>query len=237
MTEDSAVTHFQLNLYNWAKKDSQREVNEEFCFIKKIKGVSSLRALNFLKSFDVEDRKNVAKSLVKGIVGKEILTLAGEELTEIDLDLRKQFNFQCSTNPLTYDLEEEIIQKMIRNKSIFKAHKLKFNKILKIELAPILGEILVNNGDVWSYQKEYDGWIIYTHIDLGGRSQLRYHHTIYNPSGKYTLSPRVINFLSWLGLGVTQWDFLMEEEDLALASRMISELITHFLNAIPDLLP
>lgn len=55
-------------------------------------------------------------------------------------------------------------------------------------------------------------------------------------SNKYILSPRVINFLGWLGLGVTEWDFLMEE-DLTLASKIVSELIRHFLNAIPDLLP
>lgn len=227
---------FRLNLYKWARQDFQREVEEDFPFLRVIKGSMAWRLLALMESLEGSERLQLASSLVKGIAGDEILSLAGEVWTDVDADWRRKFRQSCIIEPITYDLEEKFLQQALRREINVNFQKKKFKKFLETELEPILGRKTLGQGYEFGYRGRVGDWNVDTWIDVGSSFQLRYHHIIYSSNQEeFVLEPRIINFLKWLGVGETEWGFLTEEE-LPFAANTLGNLCSHFLNAVPYLL-
>jgi hypothetical protein len=227
----------QLNFYLWAKQDTLRELESNFYFLEAIKGPTALRALAFIKSLQEDDQLKLVKSLVKGLFGREILELAGDALNDQDITWRNSYSHNISVSPITINIEERILKKMIQDgKYLNKSIKRQLKKILKNDLKSLFNKVNFDQGSTWSYKTEINQWVINTIFDVGGYSQLRYGHTIYSPTQNCVLYPSNINFLRWLGMGgETEWEYIYEE-DLELASQATVKLCSHFLDAAPSFL-
>jgi hypothetical protein len=235
--EENRNMDLQLNFYRWAKQDSVRELESGFPFLQAIKDPTALRALAYIKSFQEKDRLKLVKSLVKGPFGKEVLKLAGDELNDEDIILRRSYNYNTTVNPITIRDEERILKKLIaEGKYLNKSVRKQLKKTLKNDLKSLFKEVDFDKGDIWRYKIEVGQWLIETEFDVGGYSQLRYYHNIYSPTQNCILYPRMINFIRWLGMGGdTEWEYL-HEEDLNLASKTTVKLCTHFIDSVPSFL-
>lgn len=236
--EQCRSTDLQLNFYRWAKQDDLREFESDFRFLEAIKGPTALRALTYIKSLQEEDQLKVVQSLVKGLFGREILELAGDELNDRDITWRNSYSHNISASPITIDIEEQILKKMIKDgKYLNKSIKRQLKKNLKNALKSIFSKVEFDQGSTWGYKIEIGEWIIRSEFDVGGYSQLRYGHTIYSSKEKCIIYPSNINFLKWLGMGgETEWEYLYEE-NLELTSQITVELCSHFLGAVPTFFP
>jgi hypothetical protein len=236
--QSSNVNGFRLRLYKWAKQDAQREVQEDFPFLRQIKGSSAWRILALMESLSEDDRLQLASSLVKGIAGEAALVACNEEWNHIDVNWRNKFRHACIIEPITYEIEEKFLRKIVSGELSFKIRKKEFKSLLKSELQSVVGDLSHGKGDILIYQKDLADWSIRTVIDIGGSQQLRYDHQVIYANSQRELSslePSSIHFLRWLGMGETSWDYLTEE-DTPLAAKTLSDICSHFMQALPSLL-
>jgi hypothetical protein len=85
----------------------------------------------------------------------------------------------------------------------------------------------------WDYIQIHQKIRVITHIDLGGRYNLSYHHNIVDVDGQ--LLGEFISVCSWLGISSqTQWDAMLPNEE-QLASKSVAGLCRHFLAALPQI--
>jgi hypothetical protein len=205
-------SYFQLNFYKWARQNAQLELEQDFYRLESIRGFTAMNALAYIKSLEENDILKLIDSLVKGSFNSEFLASIGSSLTDEDLVWRTNFTNNVIIHPIAYDAQEKIIFKMISEKQFNKnLIKKSIKKALKEALKEFFEKPEFSQGDTWGYNTQFGNWIVKTHFDVGGRSQLRYGHTIYCPIRNCTLYPSNISFLKWLGMGgETEWNLLSD---------------------------
>jgi hypothetical protein len=85
----------------------------------------------------------------------------------------------------------------------------------------------------WFFEARLSNWTLYTLIDLGGKSQLRYEHRVGIRDNLYIADH--IDLQAWMGLGHTKWDQI-EAGEITEAARNLEEICAHFVTALPRLL-
>jgi hypothetical protein len=226
-------SEFCTRYYQWALKDTEREVRQEFPFISKIKDRSTLSFLAIMEPLPLEQRLIYASILVKNMF-KDILKDGSNLITDDEQILYEQFS-----------KEEKELTKILYNQGKLETLNVRVNtkrlrRFLEENLSKLFGDIILSDGtNRFAYRKEINSWKIDTHIFLGGRAKLNYMHVI-SPLCKIDIDIRlepliVSDLLLWLGVGTMRWD-LMTDEDALFVSETLATICVHFIDAASDLL-
>ena len=97
------------------------------------------------------------------------------------------------------------------------------------------GGVCVLRQQFWTahVQSTVKDWKIYTFLDIGGKSQLRYEHKVGICEHVYLREH--IDLQGWMGLGHTKWDQITNTE-IAEAAHGLREICAHFMAVLPNLL-
>ena len=120
-------------------------------------------------------------------------------------------------------------------------------KALRTELTPIVGELINDrplSPRVRAHSRRVDDLVVETLIDVGGGTQLKYHHQVLKDGnqarpGRLPGVPVIegtVHWQGWLGLS-SQTDFTLIEQGKELAAvAFVGELCNRFFSALPRLL-
>lgn len=224
-------SEFCIRYYQWALKDAEREVRQEFPFVSKIKDRSTLSFLAVMEPLPLEQRLSYASILVKNIF-KDILNDRSNLVTGNEDILYKQF---CN--------EEKKFEKILYRQEKLETFNVRINtkrlrSFLEEKLSKLFGDTIQSDGsNRFAYRREIGFWKIDTHIFLGGRAKLNYMHVI-SPicEADLRLEPLIVtDMLLWLGVGRMTWN-LMTDEDALFVSETLTTICVHFIDAASDLL-
>jgi hypothetical protein len=230
----TAQLKFGERFYCWAIKDWNREINEDFPFLRSISDAQN--DVKIMESLTTAQQKILAVALVKRFTKRNILEQCGNEFTDYEKNLVERHLKMC------WDEEER--------KSLMtppggwppetSERKLKRRKLrdhIITNLTPILGKRDENWGVelVWRHYTVIGPWQVMTYIDVGGQGhQLTYEHSISVSETAQLIEG--ISVLSWLGIaGQTMWRGL-HDADTEPTVEALAKIIAHFMDAAPKLL-
>jgi len=230
----TAKLKFGERFYRWALEDWNREINENFPFLRSIS--TAQNELKVIESLSKEQRKVMTVALVKRFTKKDVLELCGDEFSDYEKKLVEWYlktwwdeeeHESLMTPPGGWPPEAGEIK--------LKRRKLRDHIITN--LTPILGKRDENWGIelVWRYCTVIGPWQVMTYIDVGGQGhQLTYEHSISVSETAQLIEG--ISVLSWLGIaGQTMWRGI-HDADTEPTAEALAKIIAHFMNAVPKLL-
>jgi hypothetical protein len=231
MNYQKAREEFAVRYYHWALEDAQREVREGFPFLKAIKDETSFRFLEIMETFQPKDQVLFALVLVKRAHPTAIEILGEYQTTEEKALINSYLNLMRVPAHAVLEIQQQI---QLGNAQWANTRTLTAN--LKKELSNVFDTSPEKfPGQSWWYKTPIGGWRVRTMVGIGkfGHNILHYHHRldVVNEMewGGW------ISLLSWLGIGLTQWD-LLTEPDIPTAAQTLAKLCKHFLQAMPSLL-
>ncbi len=225
---------FAVRYYRWASGDFRREIQEDFPFLRRIKGRASLRLMAAMKSLQREEQMRFSTALVKRF-HPQALAITGEYLTAEENELVQRY----VDSILVPTKEEQEIDRRIQAGTLcLKLNKKELATLINRELQMILGSpSKVRGSREWWYLASIGDWNVHTNVNVAGRHlyQLDYHHRIGTVDHSCYLA-QWATFLSWLGVSSqTTWD-LLTESDTPEAVETLALLCSHFMQAVLDLL-
>lgn len=223
-----------MRYYRWALGDFRREIQEDFPFLRRIKGRASLRLLAAMEPLRREEQIRFSVALVKRF-HPQALEVTGEYSTIEENELIRGY----VDSILVPTRKEQEIDRQIQEGSLrLEVNKKELADLIKAELQPILGSPSeVWGPGEWWYVTPIANWSVRTSVNVAGKSgyQLDYHHRV-----GIVAPPRYLvqwtSVLSWLGISSqTIWD-LLTKSDASEAARTLALLCSHFIQAVPGLL-
>jgi hypothetical protein len=224
---------FAIRYYRWAIVDSQREADNDFPLIGAIRGTLAVRAVAFLRSLDIVERRRAAEALVKR-VHRRAVELTGDTWSAADTAFDERYRASIRAPQMADTHAHPAVADGSPASSVNRRQLL---VAVKEALAPVLGPgEPFSTKHEWRYATPFDRWTLVTLIDVGGSThQLSYSQSIQSAPHRYVKEG--ISVLSWLGLGgaQTQWNQLTGF-DVDSAAGALSRVCSHFVNAAPGLL-
>lgn len=226
MIPPNLANAFYAELYQWSLKDWQREISEEFPYLRLFPPGLTGNIIPMLSGMSKEQRNRIVCALVKRMnhVGA---CAAGEPPTDEEVELATSFlekSFQPTTEMFEYNSAsgEGRLPPKVSRKDL--------EGLLKSTLDPICGRRRPNHAaGGWRYEFERAPFIVRTTFDVAGRyHQLSFDHRIH--IGREPIFGRY-SFLVWLGIsGQTCWTYISESEAPQIC-QSVAFLCRHFLSA------
>lgn len=223
MTPEAVRSALAVRLYQWALQEWERELGNGLSMLRAVRSFATFRLLELMDRLSLEEQRSLAMALMKRF-HPEAVSILGEQPNEAETVVLARWD-SWRRNP---SKREEMVGER------GKLDKKRLSGIIKDSLG-FLGPPEQLGGLEWRYVTTCDGWVVETHLDLGGRfSDVAYHHDL----GEAKRPPylRFISLLSWLGVGggTTKWKIPTEEEATATAT-VLGEICRHFIGAVPGL--
>ena len=231
---DKSELHRLLDerFYDWALRDSQREIAQDFPFVRRVDGSTTLRFVAIMKSLSLEERQQLASTLVRTnkvwIISNlptrwtpaddRIIAWYGER---IRIQLREEWEGSSASQlarHATYIRDKRELMRAVRDELML-VFPGKSRQQPKKEL---------------HFHATVHGFDIETVVWSGSRTwQMAYFHRLrHPPSG---LDVNHISLLSWLGITHTYW-WWITEATIPAAAKTVGDLCRHFLAAADDFL-
>lgn len=234
---------FALRLYRWALTNAEGELSRGFPLIRRVKNENAFRFLELVDTVPHHERKVLCRALVKRFHPRAV-QLCGEALSSEETRFVSLYTkeFLQKDHPLlgTVHVASNTVMKLREmensGKISFRLNKRRFKRALITYLAPVLGSKYERWGGFreWRYMSSIGRWLVFTHIDIGGRRQVGYHHTITTDNGSFL--HKGISILGWLGISSqTTWDFLTESE-MDEGAETLAAICSSFLGSSHELL-
>ncbi|MGR3278614.1 hypothetical protein ACSYAD_26320 [Acaryochloris marina NIES-2412] len=226
------ISSFKIKFHSWLKDSVRQEVESDFRTLRQIKGELAIRSCYYFDSLDLQDRLNCLLSLSNKFLidNGDIIDRQPSEKDRERWNNFEQFVFVNDGSLRRFDslFTEEAIQE--RKK--IDLHELR-NQI-HINCESSLGVRKRNSKKIIEYEFYVENFLVTTHIDLGGWHQLRYLHTIHYCGIDKTIRKLVLmtDFMSWIGIGSTSWEFISNQEDISNAATILGKLSKDFREGI-----
>jgi len=221
--------------YQWIQKDMNRELDSDLHLLRQVKGTMGILSCQYFDSLSHHERTDTLISLSRKFL-KNNNNVEGQKPNEKDEQRWQKFSDAIFVSPVDPGyLERFFTEESIRARKNFNTRLLRSE--VKNACEPYLGSLERSKGKVLSYTANIGKFVIITEIDLGGWSQLRYLHSVQYDDGTSTSRAPIImtDFLRWLGLGETAWEF-MTDEDIPDVAVVMGHLCQHFMEGIKPLL-
>jgi hypothetical protein len=240
------VDEFALRYYRWSLSDSERELEEDFPLVRRIKSSIALLFLDFAES---SKRQNTRKLMTGNIkrFNPRGAELAGDSVNDEEGAVRQEF--------LDYLTPEVVLQgqrltskrvspraSLIREQEFAGRSRIErktLKQALVRSLEPLLAKPERAPAAGLHYWLPVDGWHLATSLDLSGRKQLYYGHWISArrriDSCSTNLQP-AISLLSWCGIHPNTSFDLIQEHEIDEVATSIREMCEHFLQHTTELL-
>jgi hypothetical protein len=222
MDLQAAKAAFSRRYYQWALRDSRREVEQDFPFLRAMKaGHHARKVMILMERLPKADQLRLARALVK----RSHPEGGGRYSAEDAAWVQRYLDVRLAVGGTRRKLDPRW-----------------FGGLLKEVLAPVCGgPPLPGLGrTLWRYARPGGAWVVHTSVDIGARRQLVYHHDIDAGAERYRQEglelQRFISLISWLGIAsTTAWDQLTVRAAPE-AAATLARLCAHFLRAAPRLL-
>ena len=228
---------FAVRLYEWSKRDLEREIDAGFPRVKRVKSSRAFHYLDFLRSLPVRERPAAALALfyarhkkhlshVKKIsIGSAEATYIAkfqERFYPVGLRSESEIELLSKSPPEEFDIDRDELEEIIENE---------VSRVLQLPLAMHKGH---------SVKQKVGAWFVRTSVDVHSVFQLRYGHTITAREADDLCPVQLLEYgtslLSWLGVHADTSFNLLRKSELQQTAVFVSELIHHFLSAAPVLL-
>jgi hypothetical protein len=245
MQLDHAQREFSVRYYQWALNDWEREIQQDFAFLRTFKGGASWQALEMMSGMDADEQRLFARALVKRFQ-KEALQITGERITPEEQRLVSRYCERTDSSPAELLLHE----RELRGECNVYAEGKELRKVIKTQLAGLDMERIESPATLWRYTTPVQRWSVLTEIQTTGRyAQVVYHHDIVLADErervaldggqimeKYISLSRFISLHSWLGVSSqTEWCDLVDS-DLPQVAKALVDVCARFLEVAPKLL-
>jgi hypothetical protein len=228
---DKSELHRLLDerFYDWALRDSQREIAQDFPFLRRVSGAINLRFLAIMKSLSLEERRQLASTLVRTNKVWIISNLPSRWTPEDDRIIA------WYGERIRIQLREEWEGRLERHATYIR-DKRELMRTVRDELMLVFpGESRKQSKKELHYHATVHGFDIETVVYSGSSTwQLWYFHRLrHPPSG---LDVNHISLMGWLGItGPTYW-WWITEATIPAAAKTVGDLCRHFLAAADDFL-
>jgi hypothetical protein len=223
VTPEAVRSALAVRLYQWALQEWERELGNGLPMLRAVRSFATFRLLELMDRLSLEEQRTLAAALMKRF-HPEAVTILGEQANEKETVVLARWD-SWRRNPSKR-------AEMLGERG--KLDRKRLSGIIQNGLS-FLGPPEKLDSLEWRYVTTCDGWVVETHIDLGGRfSDVAYHHDL--GEAKRPSHMRFVSALSWLGVGggTTKWKIPTEEEATATAI-VLGEICRHFMNAVPGL--
>jgi hypothetical protein len=214
---------FFVRFYRWSNEVSRQEFDEGFPFVSRIRNLNVLRLLNFTASLSRNERALLCSALLKRFHQRAVELL--EDFPSLEED--------ALLNRYSAASDVQALQLAASAPGFRKAN---FRKMVLKKLGQVLGDPveMAPNRETWTYEAQIGCWMVRTGVDIGGRRNVGYGHTISAREAVHL--QHHISVLSWMGISSqTDWIYLSEAESDE-AAECLGQLCRQFLNAVPKLL-
>lgn len=217
---------FDQRFSEWGLREALDQCRKGFPLLKRIKSTMVHRMLHHFDSLAGPEREELLKAARKNADAHGAsMQLTREESNLFD-SLRQSILMPAPDENLDLSLED--------SRRLFKLNK----KILREEINKVLTPLFGSSPERWGpqewrYTSIVKDWKVYTFIDIGGKSQLRYGHKV--GICEHVYLREFIDLQAWMGLGHTTWDQITNVE-IAEAAHGLREICAHFMVALPGLL-
>lgn len=230
------INKCKAGFYQWVQKDIEREVASDLRLLRQIRGNLAITSCCYLDTLEPDEVLGNLRSLSNKFLKGENGVLLGKFPSDIDTNRWNKFREAVLVHPLNHEELEGFYKGELFQKIRGLDKKLLRRKV-KEACSPYLGKLVRNSSSVLYYETCIQDFMVFTEIDFGGWTQLRYSHSVQYDDGSSQMRQRVImtDFLRWLGLGETAWEF-MTDEDIPTAANVLGELCSNFMEGIEQII-
>lgn len=229
-----STNRVKASFYQWIQEDVDREISSNLYFLRRIKGDVAIRTCHYLDSLEPSRREESLKALSKKILisNEDVI---GVRPTEFDKERWQEFSEAVIVNPIDLEYIEHLYKEALATRKNFAFQQLRTE--IKVVCEPFMGKPVSNKGKVFYYETYIKNFRICTEFDLGGWSRLRYLHSVSYEDPASGKRSRVImtDFLRWLGMGQTAWEFI-SNEDIPGTASIVGELCQSFMQGIRQII-
>jgi len=233
---------FAVNYYRWAQREFQREVENDFPLLSRLRCRFSLRVYEFMLSLPPDQRRIFALARVKHS-NPEATEVCGELITETEREMLRAYQNKSvveypAVGAVHYggpSKREQEIEGAIRKKELRAQHSNKAFRatVLARVTQGLRGTPEVDQLEGIKHVAQADDWTITTSIGLKGKFPMRYTQYLKAREG---LSLET-SFHRWMGImGDTYWDLLTTDATEEATEQLVS-LCARFISEGPRLLP
>lgn len=233
---------FAVNYYQWAKREFQREVEEDFPILSRLRCRFSLRVYEFMLTLPADRRRMFALARTKHS-NPEAAETCGEPITETEQELLQSYQ---NRGVVVYPIagaaryggpskREREIEEAINRRQVRAQHSNRtFRADVLARVSEVLGGVVeVDQFETIKHVERADDWKITTSITLKGKFPMRYTQYLTSRRG---LSLET-SFHRWMGImGDTFWD-LITTDVTSDAIEQLASLCVRFISEGPRLLP
>jgi hypothetical protein len=232
---------FAVRFFRWAELELQRELDQDFVRVRKVKSGRAFHYLEFLAAQPPKKRSTAAYAILRASV---IHRLAREQLgitfAAEERELLQQYQSRFHPEARWGRIETQIRSDYTLDD--FELDRTQFEKLLLSACSQALDAEFIPHRGLMFLQK-IDGWYLKTGIDITSVYQVRYSQTITARRGEslkdycpIQLKEAGVSFLGWLGVEpVTTFNLLIKSEMQA-AAAFIAERAQYFASVAPALL-
>ncbi len=239
MTSAEVESQISIRLYCWAILDTQREVGQDYPFVRSIQNYTTQTYLNYVEQLSRQERLDLAVILVKNAHSVAVKSL-GVVITEDDKEAISRYRDFAKTNYPDY------LNSLRRREceTCTPTNKTNFFRDITTELEAAFGcSVKKNEQFKCSVTIPIGSWFLKTSVELlsGTEGWPRYYQYILKkleePVALAQLpSHKVTSMLFWLGIhSETVWDTPFEV-DTQPALKSVVAVCQHLPLALPDIL-
>lgn len=232
---------FAVHFFRWAELELQRELDEDFVRVRKVKSGKALHYLEFLCEQPAKKRSTAAYAILRASVTHR---LAREQLSITfdaeERELLEQYQTRFHSEARWGRTETQIRSK--HTADAFDLNRPQFEKMLLSICSETLDAKILPHRGLMFVQK-VGNWYLKTGIDVTSVYQLRYSQTItarraeslkdYCP---VQLKEAGVSFLGWLGVEPSTTFNLLVKSEMQEAAAFVAERAQHFAAVAPTLL-
>lgn len=213
-----------LQIYDWAFIDAEPERREEYPFLSRVKGENAERYLRFFSQLDPEEASAVSRALVKRMNQARLLRKKSNLTTTEEKYVQAYLQFEEVRRPRGFRMiaasKEPAVVWTVEMRKALKA-------LVKEHFSSDFGRPERLSSNEWVYEMDAGHICVQTWLDFGGRSSVRYGHTVFQ--GDCTPLEPHFSILQRLGAALmTRWKALQAEE-LMDAAETVCSLSKHFI--------
>jgi hypothetical protein len=231
MTNNEIINQFEISFYYWSLKDFKSSITQGYPLLKRIGNLVTNHLIEIIKSKPIEEQQLIAESLIKSQNCKA-LELLNIELTPINLYYASVM--KAESTKFWFNEKYSTI-KYNNSRLIFKSGKI-INKAIEKEFESLTGTTITKCETGLLLTATYGKWQIKTGIDIPKKGRyFDYAHAIYFGSANdFNLIKSGISICSWLGFGMSKWEYL-KDEDVIMAAKEFRQIYEHFINSFPEI--
>ena len=217
-------------IYDWSLIDAERERREEYPFLSRVKEENAARYLRFFSQLDPEEASAVSRALVKRMNQPVLLRQKADLTTTEEKYVQAYLQFEEVRGPGGFRMiaasKEPAVVWTVEMRKALKA-------LVKERFYSDFGRPERLSSNEWVYEMDAGHICVRTWLDFGGRSSVRYSHTVFQRDCPPLESH--FSILQWLGAAsMTRWRALQAEE-LMDAAETVCSLSKHFISEMTKL--